>query len=133
LWQDIELAHGKIPGVVLALATGALNADPFRERYVAIVWDNGYHLKVPQQVGGGASVEYERLPNTVVEFHSHSMMSSFFSGTDTRDEQGFGVYVVVGRLDMLIPEMQARIGVYGYFASLNLDEVFDVHTRKPIH
>ena len=35
----------------------------------------------------------------VAEFHSHGGSRSFFSATDDRDEQGFRIYGVVGRLD----------------------------------
>jgi len=47
--------------------------------------------------------------------------------TDNRDEQGLGLYAVAGSLDRLIPEVNMRIGVYGYFAPVKFSEVFDVH------
>ena len=31
----------------------------------------------------------------------------------------------MGRLDTLIPELEMRVGVYGYFAPVELDEIFD--------
>lgn len=122
----LELVHGKIPWRLYDLTIAAFMADAHKEQYMAVVWDNGYHLKMPPQVGSGASVEYEKVPNTVLEFHSHAEMSSFFSGIDTRDEQGLGIYAVVGKLNLLIPEVSIRIGVYGYFDSIAPDEVFGV-------
>jgi hypothetical protein len=32
----------------------------------------------------------------------------------------------VGRLDTLLPEVELRLGAYGYFAPISLEEVFDV-------
>jgi hypothetical protein len=59
-----------------------------------------------------------------MEFHSHGLMASFFSGVDNRDELGLQIYAVVGNLNMLIPEVKVRIGIYGCFDKLSLSEVF---------
>ena len=120
----VVLKRGKIPWNIYHLAISMLMADALREHYLAIVWRDGYHLVHPEQMGTEASCQYERVPDTVMEFHSHALMSSFFSGVDTRDEQGLAIYAVVGRLDQLIPEIEMRIGVYGYFTRLSLNEVF---------
>lgn len=69
-------------------------------------------------------MRYERLPSTVLDIHSHGTMRPFFSGTDDKDEQGFRLYMVVGRLDTLVPEVEMRVGVYGYFAPVQFEEVF---------
>jgi PRTRC genetic system protein A len=121
----IELKYGKVPWHLYHLAISIMMADALREHYLAITWDNGYHLQTPTQTGTGGSCQYERVPNTVVELHSHCMMRSFFSPTDNQDEQGMGIYAVVGKLNMMIPEIEMRIGVYGYFGPLSLKEVFD--------
>jgi PRTRC genetic system protein A len=120
----VELKHGKIPWRIYHLAISTLMADSTHEHYLAIVWRDGYHLVHPEQEGTEASCRYERVPDTVMEFHSHALMPSFFSGVDTRDEQSLAIYAVVGRLDQLIPEIEVRIGAYGYFDKLNLNEVF---------
>ena len=60
----------------------------------------------------------------VAEFHSHGGSRAFFSATDDRDEQGFRVYGVVGRLDALQPELSLRVGVYGHFAQVDWLQVF---------
>ena len=80
---------------------------------------------MPWQSGSSGGVEYEVLPDTVLDIHSHGMMSAFFSSTDNSDEQGLRLYMVMGRLDTLIPELEMRVGVYGYFAPVELDEIFD--------
>lgn len=124
LAEKVELPHGRIPRSLCDLALSILAADPFRERYLAVVWDGDYHLREPPQEGGAGGVTYERVPGTVLDIHSHASLGAFFSGTDNRDEQGIGLYMVVGRLDTLWPEMELRVGVYGHFAPVSLEEVF---------
>ena len=126
LQGSVELRHGRIPKHIYDLALSALMVNPYREQLVAVVWDEGYHLKVPPQEAGECWIKYETLPNTVLEFHSHGLMSAFFSMTDNRDEQGLCIYAVAGKLDRLIPDVNMRVGVYGCFAPLKFSEVFDV-------
>jgi PRTRC genetic system protein A len=120
----IELKNGKIPGRLYHLAMATLFADRYREHYVAIAWNGLYSIEVPEQMGSECSLHYEKVPNTVLEFHSHGEMSAFFSGIDNTDELGLCLYVVVGRLDRLIPEVEMRVGVHGYFHKLSPMEVF---------
>jgi PRTRC genetic system protein A len=61
-----------------------------------------------------------------MDIHSHGHMKAWFSGTDNTDEQGLRLYMVVGRLDTLLPEVELRLGVYGYFIPLSVEDVFDV-------
>jgi PRTRC genetic system protein A len=126
LQEKVELTKGKIPKYIYDLAIGALCADPYGEKYLAVVWDGAYRLKLPGQQSGNCSVEYERLESTILDIHSHATMSSFFSWTDNQDEQGLRLYMVVGKLDMLMPEVKLRVGVYGYFAPLEIKDAFDV-------
>ena len=133
LTERVELAHGKIPRCLYDLAVSVLMAGSDREQYLAITWEIGYHLREPVQTRSGASVEYEKLPNSVMDIHSHGSMKAFFSVTDNMDEQGLRLYMVVGRLDTLLPEVELRLGVYGYFAPLEIiEEVFDVPTKQRI-
>jgi len=126
LTESVELTYGKIPWYIHSLALSVFATDPWREHYLAVVWDRGYHLKMPVQDGERAGVSYERLPHTVLDIHSHSLMTAFFSGTDNRDEQGLRLYMVMGEMDTLFPEVRLRVGVYGYFAPLELEQVFGV-------
>lgn len=126
LTQSVELTYGKIPWYIHSLAVSIFAADPLQERYLAVVWDREYRLKKPPQEASGCSVRYERLPHTVLDIHSHSLMPAWFSGTDNHDEQGLRLYMVIGEMDTLFPETRLRIGVYGYFASLELEEIFGV-------
>ena len=127
LQESVELRHGRIPQYIYHLALSTLMVNPYREQLVAIVWDGSYRLKLPTQENGECWIKYQTLPDTVLEFHSHGLMSAFFSTADNRDEQGLGIYAVAGRLDRLIPEVAMRVGVYGYFAPVKFSEVFDVH------
>jgi len=125
LEETVELPRGKIPRYFYDLALSTLVADLCHEHYLAVTWDGRYHLTYPSQEGSGGGVTYERLPSTVLDIHSHGTMSAFFSWTDNRDEQGLGLYMVVGRLGMLWPEVELRVGVYGYFAPISVEDVFE--------
>ena len=123
--ERIELVHGLAPASLWVEALRIMMLDPSRERYAAITWENGsYHVREPVQEAGANSVHYARLPNTVVDIHSHGAMRAFFSGQDDRDEQGFSASIVVGRLDQLVPEASLRVSVYGYYAPLTWQEIF---------
>lgn len=73
-----------------------------------------------------AHVNYCRLPNTVVDIHSHGGMDARFSSVDDTDEKSLQLYMVVGHVDTLIPEEAIRVGVYGYYAPIDVSGVFDV-------
>jgi PRTRC genetic system protein A len=121
----LELRHGRIPVAVLSLAVNAFSAWAHQEAYAAIVWGElGYRVVFPPQEGTSGSVTYEPVPGTVVGLHSHGRMGAFFSGTDDRDDQGFQVSVVVGKLDRLVPAAAARLCIYGYHAPVDLRDVF---------
>ncbi len=111
---------------ISTLAVSVFAAAPLREHYLAVVWDRGYRLRKPPQEASECGVSYERLPHTVLDIHSHSLMTAFFSGTDNRDEQGLRLYMVIGEMGTLFPEVRLRVGVYGYFAPLKLEKVFGV-------
>jgi len=124
LEETVELPMGNIPRYIYNLALSIFFSNRRQEHYVAVTWEGEYRLRVPFQEPGECGVRYERLPSTVLDIHSHGTMRPFFSGTDDRDEQGFRLYMVVGRLDTLVPEVEMRVGVYGYFAPVQFEEVF---------
>ena len=80
---------------------------------------------VPSQLGTATSLAYQPPAGVVAEFHSHGSSRAFFSATDDRDEQGFRIYGVAGRLDTPLPELSLRVGVYGHFAPVEWSQVFD--------
>ena len=123
--EDIQILHGKIPLPLLNQALSVLIDNLDIEQYLAITWDGTYKLKIASQQGTSTSVIYETMPNTVLEIHSHTGgVPAHFSPIDDRDEQGFGLYAVVGDLRNLCPTVELRLGVYGYFLPLSRDEVF---------
>lgn len=126
LEERIELVHGKIPVHLYDLSLSLFITSSDREQYFAITWENEYRLRLPAQERNAASVQYECLPSSIMDIHSHGRMKAWFSGTDNTDEQGLRLYMVVGRLDTLLPEVEIRLGVYGYFTPLCVEEVFDV-------
>jgi len=126
LKENIELVHGKIPRRLYDLSLSVLMASSDREQYLAITWEDEYHLRIPGQERQGASVKYQTLSSPIMDIHSHGSMGAFFSCTDDSDEKGLRLYMVVGRLDTLLPEVELRLGVYGYFIPLSIEEVFDV-------
>ena len=80
---------------------------------------------VPPQAGTATSLAYLPPAGVVAEFHSHGSSRAFFSATDDRDEQGFRIYGVAGRLDARLgPELSLRVGVYGHFAPVRWSQVF---------
>jgi PRTRC genetic system protein A len=124
LTNTVELIHGKIPSISFDLALSACTADPCKERYLAVTWVGKYEIKVPVQDRRECGVDYEKLPNTVLDIHSHGKLPAFFSLTDNKDEVGLKLFLVFGCLDTSIPEYLIRVGVYGYFVAINKEEVF---------
>ena len=124
LEERVELPMGSIPHYIYNLALSVFCSNRYQEHYVAVTWEGQYRLRVPSQEPTECGVRYERLPSTVLDIHSHGAMRPFFSGTDDQDEQGLRLYMVVGRLDTLVPEIEMRVGVYGYFAPVQFEEVF---------
>ena len=120
----IALTYGSIPQHLFDLALDTFLAAPDRERYVAVTAAAGYHLCVPVQDEGDASVIYEVGDSVVLDIHSHGHMRAAFSSQDNTDETGLKLYAVVGRLNAT-PEVRLRVGVYGYFHSLTWHDVFD--------
>ncbi len=124
--EKLTPSHGPIPAHVFELGLAWMLAAPDTERFFAVRWDGGaYRLVVPPQEGTSASLTYQPPTGVVAEFHSHGRHGAFFSATDDRDEQGFRVYGVVGRLDTPEPELTLRVGIYGHFAPLHWSQVFD--------
>ena len=121
----VELAHGPIPAGLFELGLRWFQDAPDTERFFAVRWDGDrYRLVVPPQAGTATRLAYVPPAGVVAEFHSHGTSRAFFSSTDDRDEQGFRVYGVVGRLDSPLPELSLRVGVYGHFAPVDWPQVF---------
>ena len=124
--EKFQLTHGLIPAYLFALGLRWFQETPETERFFAVGWDgNAYRPVVPEQEGTASSLTYRPPAGVVAEFHSHGRGRAFFSTTDDKDEQGFRIYGVVGRLDTPLPELSLRVGVYGHFSPLSWSQVFD--------
>ena len=123
--EKVALTHGPIPARLFEKGMRWFQAAPDTERLFAVRWDGrAYRLVLPAQAGNASSLTYRPPAGVVAEFHSHGSSSAFFSATDDRDEQGFRIYGVVGRLDTPRPELSLRVGVYGHFAPVDWPQVF---------
>ena len=111
--EKLTLAHGPIPAYLFELGLRWFQETPDTERFFAVRWDgNAYRPVVPEQEGTASSLTYRPTAGVVAEFHSHGKGRAFFSKTDDKDEQGFRIYGVAGRLDSPLPELSLRVGVY---------------------
>ena len=123
--EKLQFSHGPVPGRLFKVGLRWFQDAPDTERFFAVRWDGrAYRLVVPPQAGTATRLAYQPPAGVVAEFHSHGGSRAFFSATDDRDEQGFRIYGVVGRLDALHPELSLRVGVYGHFAPLDWPQVF---------
>ena len=123
--EKLQLTHGPIPAHLFEAGLRWFQDAPDTERLFAVRWDGrAYRLVVPPQAGTASSLAYLPPAGVVAEFHSHGSSHAFFSATDDRDEQGFRIYGVAGRLDAPRPELRLRVGIYGHFAPLDWPQVF---------
>jgi PRTRC genetic system protein A len=122
--RQIELKKGKIPSTFLDLALSVAYANPSNEVYLAVAWEDGYHLKIPEQAREPGMVKYAVTSNTVMDIHTHGVLPPFFSSYDDADEQGFRLSLVIGSLLAEREEIMLRIGIYGYYAAVDIGEVF---------
>ena len=114
------------PGNSSSWGCAGSRTTPDTERFFAVRWDgDATGWWCPRRPGLRTRLAYVPPAGVVAEFHSHGGSRAFFSATDDRDEQGFRIYGVVGRLDALQPELSLRVGVYGHFAPLDWPQVFD--------
>ena len=125
LAPKFHLPHAKIPAGIMEIVLDLMLFEHATEIYAAIVYENGeYGLKSPNQVGSAARVLYERPDNVVLELHSHGKIGAFFSSLDNSDEQGLRLYGVVGNPRGGL-QVKMRLGVYGYYGPVELQNVFD--------
>ena len=123
--EKVALTRGLIPAYLFEMGLRWFQETPDTERFFAVRWDgNNYRVVVPEQAGTASSLTYQPPAGVVAEFHSHGKGRSFFSATDDKDEQGFRIYGVMGRLDTSLPELSLRVGVYGHFSPVEWSQVF---------
>ena len=123
----LGLAHGRIDHRIWDRIVSACMAAGGRELLCEVAWAGagGYRLRLPRQASDATRVLYARGPGAVLQLHSHHRLPSYFSAADTADEQGLGLYGVVGGLGGARPQVLLRVGVYGHFQVVPWDAVFD--------
>ena len=122
----VGLRAGRLPHGLWEQIVAAASAQPERELLLAVSAEaSGYRLLRPTQLAGRLRVIYRPAPDVLLEIHSHGAFPARFSPTDDADEQGFGLYGVIGRLGGERPEVALRVGVYGYFLPVPWEAVFD--------
>lgn len=123
-----SLKHGRIPHSMWdAISCRCLlDTADHREVMLAVSWSQrGYELTLPPQSGTASEVSYTPQPDTLLQAHSHHCLPAYFSETDNSDEQGLGLYGVLGKLDTSCPEVAVRLGAYGHFLPLAWEWVFE--------
>lgn len=129
LWPQVLLRCGMLPGALLwAILQGARreSLEGPREAMFHVALRSGLVvLTRPEQQAGAGKLVYRGGgdPDIFLEVHSHQEMGAFFSGTDDRDEQGFRLYAVIGRI-FTAPEIALRVGVFGDFWAVDPGDVF---------
>jgi PRTRC genetic system protein A len=114
LWSIQESARKRLPN----------------EAMYQLLYDDGWRCVMPPTQASAAALAYEDRPEAVIDLHSHGTLRAFFSETDDRDEQGFRLYIVVGRVGHSIvdladpPQIAARVGIFGHFESVSIDDIF---------
>jgi PRTRC genetic system protein A len=61
----------------------------------------------------------------LIDVHSHALMDPFFSRTDNKDEQGFRIFAVIGKVNEK-PEIRVRVGVYGNYWNIPASMIFEL-------
>lgn len=90
-----------------------------------------WNLYIPSQVQAPGSV-YPSDPynpmsiHAMLEIHSHGWAAPFFSDADNRDETGFRLYAVLGRVSTPRPEIRARVGIYGHTWEIPASTIFEL-------
>lgn len=99
--------------------------------YRVVMQESALRLLKPLQRAsvGHVSTEGDGGPQVLLELHTHGALPAFWSRTDNRDEQGFRLYAVLGRLQDERPQMQMRIGVYGHFYAVPPTVFFQNDTK----
>jgi hypothetical protein len=67
----------------------------------------------------------KRSLRALIDLHSHALMDPFFSRTDNKDEQGFRIFAVIGKVNEK-PLILVRVGVYGNYWNIPADLVFEL-------
>lgn len=127
----VRLAGSKVPLACMQTILAEFQRDLPNESLVWIKLEDGlWKVLKPRQTADGYSVHPidpfdPDGAEALLDVHSHNTMEPFFSTDDDRDETGFRIFTVLGRLNDR-PCVMARIGIYGYYWHLNAGAVFEL-------
>ena len=114
--------------IALADARRAAWPGQMETMYHVYLADDRVRLYKPPQRADARSLAYRGggEAGIVMDLHSHCQMPAFFSSTDDRDEAGFRLYAVIGRIFDPRPEITVRVGVWGNVCPVPVAEVFSL-------
>lgn len=127
VYASLTLQTGRIPYRLWKQIVATAHTLGTRGLEVVLVVTHdpaGYRLVLPPQAVGPVQVVYQPIGAVVLAIHSHHQHAARFSLTDDADEQGLGLYGVLGRLDRAHPEVALRVGAYGHFLPVPWETVF---------
>ena len=124
-----ELAQ-RVPASLLASALQISQESFPVERLFWFNFNGNWSLDAPEQFCNATSVvptdrHDGNGTKALIDLHSHGAMAPFFSHTDNKDEQGFRVYAVIGRVKTH-PSLCVRVGVYGDYWSFPAATIFEM-------
>lgn len=110
-----------------------IQSGEFIEVLFYLCWNDeqGWWLHTPPQAQGATWVfatntsAQSAYVNALIEIHSHHWMDARFSPDDDRDEVGFRIYGVLGRI-FERPEIKLRVSVYGDWWEIPASAVFEL-------
>jgi len=116
-----------------------MNAENITEALVNVYWDKEreiYCPHAPVQTVSKALVETvppdidtDRFLH-VADIHSHNTMAAKFSSTDDDDEKAARIYMVIGRLHQLLPDIAVRVAGGGGFVEIDPASVIEFDGRS---
>ncbi len=120
----------RVPAELLTSALQISQESFPLERLFWFNFEGSWSLDAPEQFCNATSVvPVDQLDGNgiraLIDLHSHAAMAPFFSHTDNKDEQGFRVYAVIGRVNTH-PRICVRVGIYGDYWNIPAGVVFEM-------
>jgi PRTRC genetic system protein A len=108
----------KVPAELVGWALEQANQTlPNEVLFWLLPLSDGWRIHKPTQIATPGSVipadKHDPIgAQAVIDLHSHAYARPFFSTDDDRDETGFRIYAVLGRIEQAV-WIQARVGIFG--------------------
>ena len=128
-------------GQITAFFRSFMRENEENEALALIYWDKveqRFFAYVPPQVVSTGDVEadlrdcpYDDDTRYIryADLHSHNSMEAFFSPKDDQDEQGTGLYLVMGQVNRFFPELRARFSCNGSFVEIDPGAIIEGLTQ----